>query len=213
MEDQMSQSDDSFGIHKNYRQFIGGDGAFWDSIGNLQLDFLTSQGLKPEHKFLDIACGALRGGVKLIPYLNPDCYFGVDKHIELIIYGVTAELGLELYKAKRPRFLVTDRFDFSRLPLPPEMAIAQSLFTHLTPEDINSCLVNLRRVVARCQLFASFHEIHATFENPSASSSTTNFRYTRAQMEAFGSAAGWEPCYIGDWKHPRNLALIEYRCR
>ena len=43
-----------------HREYVGG---LWDEMGKLQFDFMVSQGLSPEHTMLDIACGALRGGV------------------------------------------------------------------------------------------------------------------------------------------------------
>jgi hypothetical protein len=48
-----------------HREYVGG---FWDEIGKLQFDFMVQQGLKPSDCFLDIACGALRGGVHFSPY-------------------------------------------------------------------------------------------------------------------------------------------------
>jgi hypothetical protein len=51
-----------------HRGFIGG---LWDELGRLQVDFPVSEGLEPAHVLLDIGCGSLRGGVHLIPYLEP----------------------------------------------------------------------------------------------------------------------------------------------
>ena len=42
-----------------HRGVVGG---MWDEIGKLQFEFMVKQGLKSEHKFLDIGCGSLRGG-------------------------------------------------------------------------------------------------------------------------------------------------------
>lgn len=59
-----------------HRNYIGG---MWEEIGNLQLDFLISNGLSPNHYLLDIACGSLRLGVKAMPYLQPSHYLAVEK--------------------------------------------------------------------------------------------------------------------------------------
>ena len=83
-------------IHESgYRRFVGGAGDYWELIGQLQFRFLVDHGLAPSETFVDVGCGALRGGVKLIRYLAPDRYLGIDKHIELIIYGVANELGID----------------------------------------------------------------------------------------------------------------------
>ena len=56
-----------------HRQYVGG---CWDEIGRLQFDYLVSQGLRPNHYLLDIACGSLRAGIHFIPYLEPGHYLG-----------------------------------------------------------------------------------------------------------------------------------------
>ena len=44
---------------EGHREFVGG---IWEVMGKLQFDFLVKQGLRPNHVFLDIACGSLRAG-------------------------------------------------------------------------------------------------------------------------------------------------------
>src|ERR1035438_2924105 len=95
------RADTADGVHDGYRAFVGGAGPMWDSIGALQFEFLKSRGLLPDHRFMDVGCGALRGGSHFIRYLDPGCYHGIDKHIELIIYGVGAEIGVEVFREKR----------------------------------------------------------------------------------------------------------------
>jgi hypothetical protein len=162
---------------------------------------------------LDVGCGSLRGGLRFIDYLEPDRYLAIDKHIELIIYWVAIELGIERFREKRPRFVVTSSFEFSKLGAAPEFVIAQSLFTHLTIEDIATCLKAPHSVAAvGCRFFATLFErkIVNEWPNPVQSHSHGQFRYTRGQMEATGSAEGWQPRYIGEWNHPRGQHIIEF---
>src|SRR4051794_24004227 len=44
-----------------HRRRVGGR---WQELGSLQLDFMVAQGLQPQHRLLDVGCGALRGGVR-----------------------------------------------------------------------------------------------------------------------------------------------------
>ena len=172
---------------------------------------MIDQGLKPNDVFFDIACGSLRGGARFIDFLDPGRYFGVDKYVELIIYGVACELGIARYSERKPRFLVSDIFEFGKLGVQPTFAIAQSLFTHLIDREILCCLSNLREVAASgCRFFATFHEVGSEFPNASASHSCDYFAYTRSQMENFGISTGWEPRYVGEWSHPRNQKMIEF---
>ena len=50
----------------------------WATQRRFQFEFLTSHGLQPEHRLLDIGCGTLRGGIPLIEYLHAGNYTGVE---------------------------------------------------------------------------------------------------------------------------------------
>jgi SAM-dependent methyltransferase len=205
--------DDSAAIHTGgHRKFVGGEGKYWRAISKVQFDFLVSNGLRPSDIVLDLACGSLRAGVRLIPYLDRGHYIGIDKHIELVIYGVAKELGLRTFRNKQPQFIINDKFDFSGLHAAPTFAIAQSLFTHLTRSDISVCLRNLKYGVAPgCRFFVSFNEAEKGGQNPATSHSHDTFWYMRQEMEELGQGAGWSPIYVGAWGHPRGAHLIEFR--
>jgi hypothetical protein len=199
-------------IHQvGHRAFVGGTADAWDVIGELQFRFLVDRGLAPSDVFIDVACGSLRGGVRFIHYLEPDHYLGIEKHIELVVYGVASELGMDVYREKRPRFVVSDSFEFNKFGEKPSFGIAQSLFTHLSATDLENCLSKLKKVAASgCRLFATFFEVNKPVDNSAASHSHGYFAYTRAQMEEFGARTGWDCHYIGEWNHPRSQSIIEY---
>lgn len=50
----------------------------WATLRRFQFEFLTSNGLQPEDRLLDIGCGTLRGGIPLIEYLHAGNYTGVE---------------------------------------------------------------------------------------------------------------------------------------
>jgi SAM-dependent methyltransferase len=186
-------------------------GITWGALGTLQFRFLVDQGLEPQHVLLDVACGSLRAGVRFIPYLEPGNYLGIEMHQKLIDAGVEKELGQKLNTLKRPQFVVSDRFEFERFSRQPDFAIAQSLFSHLTTEDICLCLRNLRAVAKPgTKFYASFFESDQPQKNATASEPRGKFLYTREQMRAFGAQCGWSPRYIGSWNHPRDQKMFEY---
>lgn len=200
-------------IHRNgHRAFVGGDGPFWSQISDLQFGFVREQGLTPSDIFIDVGCGALRGGMRFIDFLEPGHYLGVDKHIELIIYGVAKELSIERFQEKRPHIVISDRFEFEKFRSRPTYGLAQSLFTHLNADDIVLCLGNLRKIAAPgCRFFVTHFHTDQTLPNPAPSHSHDAFAYTIEEIESFGRQTGWEPHYIGGWNHPRNQHMIEYR--
>ena len=192
-----------------HRAYAGG---LSEEIGRLQFDFLVSRGLRPSHHLVDVGCGSLRAGIHLIRYLGVGRYCGMEKERDLIRTGITEELGRVLFDAKRPLFIVTDRFAFECCDNPPDFALAQSLFTHLAPDSIGLCLENLRtRINDDGVFFATFNEARTAKPNPAESHDHEKFSYTRSQMEDFGKRTGWIPTYIGDWGHPRGQVMIAYR--
>jgi hypothetical protein len=191
-----------------HREYVGN---LWHAIGELQLKFLVEQGLRPEHVLYDVGCGSLRGGVKFIPYLNPGNYLGVDINRRLIDAGIQKELDACTRDAMQPEFVVSDRFEFNLFSKQPDLAIAQSLFTHLIESDILLCLGNLRAVAkSNTEFFVSFLESARPSTNPSASDPLKPFFYTRQQMEEFGKSTGWKTSYLGKWDHPRETMMFRY---
>jgi hypothetical protein len=191
-----------------HREYVGG---LWEQIGKLQFDFIVEAGLKPEHVFLDVACGALRGGRHFIAYLNCGNYLGLEKERSLIRAGIRTELGHEMLRTKAPELVISDTFEFERFTKKPEFALAQSLFTHLTADDIKLCMAKLRTFVSpRMRFYATFQIGEPPGDNPSRSHAHRGFWYSRETAEEFGRDTGWRAKYIGEWRHPRNQKMMEY---
>ena len=107
----------------NKKQGAGGEdrerilrmvGGMWEEMGQLQFDFLREQGLKPEHRFLDVGCGILRGGIHFIPYLEPGHYYGIDKNRELLNFG-RKEMEKAGLQERKPTLVQIEDFGFERL--------------------------------------------------------------------------------------------------
>lgn len=194
----------------DHRRYVGG---LWNEMGKLQFDFLLSEGLLPHHVLLDVACGSLRAGRLLVPYLDEGRYLGIDRSAELIAAGVDRELGPDLVLRKQPRLLVSESFEFERFGVAPDYALAQSLFTHLTPPLIDLCMGRLRPVIAPGGVFLAtfFEEVPGTGPNPEEPNDHKRFYYSRARMEQFGADNGWAMEYVGNWGHPRGQIMVRYR--
>ena len=49
----------------------------WDLVAARQVTLLLTAGLRDYHRLVDVGCGSLRAGRMLIPYLEPERYFGI----------------------------------------------------------------------------------------------------------------------------------------
>jgi len=195
----------------DHRGYVGG---MWDEIGRHQFEWLVAQGLQPSDVLCDIACGSLRGGRFFIEFLEPGHYLGIDRNAWLIDAGLERELSPELRARNLPEFVVSASFEFERFTRRPTVAIAQSLFSHLTHADIERCLRNLHAVMQPGgRFYATFvNRASAPFiENPARSDDLDAFAYGADELLAIGRAVGWQARYIGDWSHPRGQEMLEFR--
>jgi SAM-dependent methyltransferase len=180
----------------------------WYGIGILQYHFLVGQGLLNEHRFIDIGCGALRLGQYLIPYLDSNHYFGLDAEPELIEKGLEFEIPTQLVRLKKPSFSVNHEFDFSFID-GFDYAMAQSVFTHLTQDDIKNCLSRLRSVSnSNSRLYFSFFEGDSSQNEHVTSHANLCWQYSKEEFEKIGNDSGWSISYIGNWGHPRNQMMM-----
>lgn len=197
-----------------HRRRVGGK---WDRLGQLQLDFLVSQGLQPSHRLLDVACGALRGGIRFVEYLDPRNYFGIDINESLIEAGLDRELPEELRpKLPRTNLRATDRFECD-FGVQFDFALAQSLFTHVSLNHVRLCLYRVSRTMrTQGRFYVTFFEADPDFpidgivESKRGRYTERNpYWYYRRDMEWAASFSPWRMRYIGDWGHPVGQKMIE----
>ncbi len=113
----------------------------WNQLAQWQMDVLRETGLQPSHRLLDVGCGALRLGSLAIPYLESGYYCGVDAYEPLLRTGrrLMTALGVdEPYSTHH-----SSEFEFEAFGARFDFAIAQSVFTHLSREQIERCVANL----------------------------------------------------------------------
>ena len=199
-------------IAKNkHRTYVGGR---WDHAATHQRDFLIQQGLHPQHRFLDVACGSFRAGRAFIDYLDPGKYYGIDINVDLLEAGYERELTDD-QRSRLPveNLHATDRFDCD-FGVQMDMAIAQSLFTHVSLNHVRLCMYRVAKVMRPGgKFYATFNEQprdaavdslqgkRATERNP--------FWYYRQDLRWASSFGPWSFRYIGDWGHPRKQKIVE----
>ena len=102
-----------------------------------QIDFLKSQGLKPQNTLLEIGCGPMTAGLPLIEYLEPDNYVGVDVRPE-VLHLSWQQIGKAGLSAKNPRLITSSTFgDESLGDLVFDYILTFSVLFHLSDEILD----------------------------------------------------------------------------
>lgn len=197
----------------------GSVGGFWDEIGQLQRDFLVSRGLEHDAYVVDIGCGCLRAGIHLVEYLSPNHYYGVDISEDLIAAGYDVELaaaGLQ-HKLRRDNLICDGDFQFARLNQQFDVALAQSLFTHLPFNHIRLCLERLaphmrEQGVLYATFFLSGEASWAEPQHHDRGDVTTfptqdPYHYRLEDIEFAVRGTSWNVTEVIDWPHPRDQMM------
>jgi Methyltransferase domain len=192
-------------------------GGLWDELGALQIDFLHSRGLRPDHTLLDYGCGCLRGGLHFIRYLDTGNYTGVDISAAILDAGrqFLAEAGLG---SKHPTLQRVDDLSFDWFPGRRfDFVFAQSVFTHLPVDAVRTVLTNVPKVLGPAS------EMYATFfapgtEVPCADADDADpgdvcFTLDPDDIVSVATASGLEVKMVSsaDYPHPRGQRMLRVR--
>jgi SAM-dependent methyltransferase len=199
-----------------HRVYVGG---LWGRMGRLQRDFLVEHGLEPSMRFLDVGCGAFRAGRHLVDYLEPGQYYGIDINADVVEAGYREELTDE-QRARLPlaNLRITDRFD-ADFGVGFDMAIAQSVFTHVSLNHIRLCLFRVAQVMKPGgRFYATFHERPASYPIDGARAGRwggsyterNEFWYYRRDLRWAAERTPFTYRYLGDWGQPRGQKMVEY---
>lgn len=203
---------------KEHRNFVGGN---WDELGPLQFEFLVQQGLRPNHYLLDVGCGALRGGLHFIHYLDPGHYCGFDINASLIdaAWQELREAGLE---NRHPRLAVEADFSSARFGQVFDFALAQSVFSHLPINHIVRCLAEMKKTLAPAGVFfATFFEApgsthlaqiaYPDFGGFATSYTKDPYHYSFEEFEWMAGVVGLTVERADSYAHPRGQKMLAFR--
>jgi len=175
----------------------------YDVLGFMQLNVLVREGLREQHRVLDIGCGSLRGGRFLLLYLAPGCYYGTEKDAALVQAGIEHEVSAGLVALKRPTFRCTADFNLHFSGIKFDYILAQSILSHASQAQVRKIMAEVAQVLAPRGRF-----LFTYFQGPVDYSGTgwaqaPDAHYTERWMAAAANAAGltYEHLY---YKHPSN---------
>jgi ABC-type polysaccharide/polyol phosphate transport system ATPase subunit/SAM-dependent methyltransferase len=190
-------------------------GGPWDVLGDLQFDFLRAQGLRPSHYVLDVGCGALRAGVRLIPYLERGHYVGIDSSPELVKAGLEIELPRRGGDRRDAAFVINERFDLSDLP-PFDFAIANGLFSVVPWNAAALCIASVvRKLAPGGRFYATYFEssdaaLAEPVVHPSGVTTYPDLEPYHVSFEVLArlcDAVGATAERIGPWGHPADQMM------
>lgn len=120
----------------------------WDEHRRFQFALLKEQGLKSNHKFLELGCGPLTAGIPVIEYLNTGRYVGVDIRGSVLNLA-WQEVGRAGLSAKNPRLVCSSSFgDESLCDEQFDYVYSFSVLYHLDDEILNSYFTTVARRLA-----------------------------------------------------------------
>ena len=179
-----------------------------------QLDYLISQGMEPHHKMLDFGCGAMSAGVHFIAYLDSGCYYGVDVSAKVLEEGIARLKERDLWK-KEPslhKFFEDDILKLRNVSF--DFIWAQSVFTHMPPEDIERLVCNLSELMTPNSVF------FATFAEGEKNSRQVRYKdwlYSKDFFVALGERCHLDINFMDDWHHVQsdqyNDVLVRMRLK
>ncbi len=129
----------------DWRDWIGPAEAF-EQIGKWQFDRMKGHGLKTQHKFLDLGCGVLRGGIHFIEYLDKGNYTGMDVNKKVLRKGKERIKEHDL-EHKKPTVINNSDLKFSEIEERQDYVLAVSVFTHLKRKHIEECFSNIESIL------------------------------------------------------------------
>jgi SAM-dependent methyltransferase len=121
------------------RHALSGPIYAWKLKRDYQFWFLREHGLRPEHHFLEIGCGTLRGGLPVIAYLDEGHYYGVDVR-EVALEEARKELAEARLEHKRPTLRLVDDLAAADLGRTFDFVWAFSVLPHIADEVLPGVL-------------------------------------------------------------------------
>jgi ubiquinone/menaquinone biosynthesis C-methylase UbiE len=168
---------------------------------SFQLDYLRTHGLAPGMALLDYGCGALAAGILFIQYLDTSRYFGVDISSKALEEG-RRRLGGQGLEHKKPTLVHLKDLSLAGLEGRRfDVIWAQSVFTHMPPDDIRAALAQLRTLM---DASSRFYATYGWSAQGPVQKRYKDWYYNLPYFNAVAKEAGLAVEEMGDWRHPAD---------
>ena len=180
----------------------------WLALGKLQFDYLVEHGLRPEHDLLEIGCGNLRAGWRLIDYLESGRYAGIDISPDILLSAnrTVVERGLQ---SSEPRLRLVDDLTFDWLPgARYDVIHAHSVFSHCPLEVIEECFAHVGRILRPNGWFDLTFNATAGKEHHVL---REDYYYRPATLIELAKQHGLEATFQDDWEGRHKQSKLRLR--
>lgn len=190
----------------DYVSYVG-PAAQYDFMGATQFRLLSTMGLREKHKVLDFGCGSLRAGRLLMPFLEKECYFGIEPNYHLVEEGIEANLGQGIVALKKPTFATNSDFAVPFQDTKFDFIVAQSIFSHTGIELVRKGLKSFHDALGeKGVVLATFVEGNTDHAGSDWVYPGTVF-FRPSTVERLAREAGLH-CRRLRWFHPRQTWYI-----
>jgi len=142
---------------RDYRHYVGGD---WKWVQEFQMDYLNKcPDFSSSKRFLDLGCGSMRLGSKLIPELDAGKYIGLDFNEEIVKIGIEKEIEPEILENKNPTFIFNGEFDLTEVEGEVDFVWVYQVFIHVSDKLVQTALNNIANKLSDGGV------VYATFTN------------------------------------------------
>lgn len=195
---------DAYAMHTDWRverdgyKAAVGSADDWERHGTLQFEFLKQQGVSPYHRVLEIGCGTGRLARKLVPYLHPGRYTGVDISAGAID-AAQALADSEGWSKNRPWWVCGTDWPLSQA----DFIWCFSVFIHLPVTTMaQTMMMAAHRMTESSRFFFSFVP-----EKKQQRTGLKQFRHTIETYQEASAYAGltFEECK--QWKGEQHMAV------
>ncbi|GAA3197223.1 class I SAM-dependent methyltransferase [Actinocorallia longicatena] len=169
----------------------------WLKNGKRQFDYLVTHGLRPHHNVLEIGCGNLRAGWRIIDLVGPGNYHGIDISPDILLAAndTIVQYGLQ---DKLPHLMLVGDLTFSGLPDARfDVINAHSVFSHTPLEVIEECFSHIGRILRPTGFF------DLTFDRTERAEHQVlreDFYYRTETLQELAAAYGLAATFMDDWE-------------
>jgi ABC-2 type transport system ATP-binding protein len=197
-----------------HRRIVGG---LWEEAGERHLAFLRAQGLAASDCVLDVGCGCLRTGVRLLGYLAPGRYVGIDHDSALIEAGTTIEAPLAGADPGHGQYFIGSAIELSGIDGLFDVIWMNGLLQDLPHEHVALALAaSIQRLAPRGRLFVAYFEApHLLATDPIERPGPCFSYFDRVPrhfdfgtLARYAEAGGGRAERLGDWGDPHGQTML-----